>query len=64
VDQLNLETNSLYEFKSIAFERVRVFIQSIYPVANAILFGSNAIGLALPDSDVDILLYGLPCCVK
>ena len=28
------------------------------------LFGSNAIGLSLPNSDVDILLYGLPCDIK
>jgi DNA polymerase sigma len=39
-------------------------VQSLYPHANAVLFGSNAIGLSLPNSDVDILLYGLPCDVK
>ena len=64
IDQLSIETNALYEVKSIAFERVRVFVQSLYPHANAVLFGSNAIGLSLPNSDVDILLYGLPCDVK
>ena len=61
VDELGIETNALYNLKVIAFQRVRVFIQSIYPLVNMILFGSNAIGLSLPNSDVDILLVGLPC---
>jgi DNA polymerase sigma len=39
-------------------------VQSLYPIANAVLFGSNAIGLSLPNSDVDILLCGLPCSLK
>ena len=64
VEQINVETNSLYEFRVIAFERVRVFVQSLYPIANALLFGSNAIGLSLPNSDVDILLYELPSNAK
>ena len=45
----------------MAFERVRIFIQNNYPFSNALLFGSNAIGLALPASDVDILLTGFNC---
>jgi DNA polymerase sigma len=59
-----METNALYDLKIIAFERVRVYIQSLYPAANTVLFGSNAIGLSLPNSDVDILLYGLPCTAR
>jgi predicted nucleotidyltransferase len=39
-------------------------VQSLYPIASAVLFGSNAIGLSLPNSDVDILLFGLPCSLK
>jgi len=50
--------------KIISFERVRVFVQSLFPTANALLFGSNAIGLSLPNSDVDIMLLNLPCCEK
>ena len=64
VDELSLETNALYSMKVLAFERVRVFVQSLYPSTSPVLFGSNAIGLSLPDSDVDILLTGLPCCLK
>ena len=43
----------------IAFERIRYFIQSIFPQAEASLFGSNAVGLSLPSSDIDIMLTGL-----
>ena len=45
----------------MAFERVRILIQNNYPFSNAVLFGSNAIGLALPGSDVDILVVGFNC---
>ena len=41
-----------------------MYIQSLYPMANPFLFGSNAVGLSLPNSDVDILLFGLPCQYK
>lgn len=64
VDELGIQTNSLYNHKIISFERVRVFVQSFYPAANAILFGSNAIGLSLPNSDVDILLTELRCLTR
>jgi len=33
----------------------------MFASANTVLFGSNATGLSLPNSDVDILLVGLPC---
>ena len=36
----------------------------LFPMANAVLFGSNAVGLSLPNSDVDILLTSLNCCSK
>lgn len=64
VDDLGMKTNALYDHKIISFERVRVFVQSLFPMTNAILFGSNAIGLSLPNSDVDILLTCLNCFNK
>ena len=59
-----MQTNALYNHKIIAFERVRTFTQSIFPMTNAILFGSNAVGLSLPNSDVDILLSCNNCSTK
>lgn len=32
----------------------------MYPYAEANLFGSNAVGLSLPSSDIDVMLVGLP----
>lgn len=51
----------MLEARVMAFERVRILIQNNYPFSNAVLFGSNAIGLALPGSDVDILVVGFNC---
>jgi len=31
------------------------------PFVEPLLFGSNTLGLSLPSSDVDILLFGLQC---
>ena len=56
-----MQTNALYNHKIIAFERVRTFVQSMYPMTSAVLFGSNAVGLSLPNSDVDILLSCVNC---
>ena len=56
-----MQTNALYNHKIIAFERVRSYVQSLYPMTNAVLFGSNAIGLSMPNSDVDILLTSMNC---
>ena len=33
-------------------------------MTNAVLFGSNAVGLSLPNSDVDILLTCMNCYCK
>jgi DNA polymerase sigma len=51
----------MLEARIVAFERARILVQNNFPLSNAILFGSNAIGLALPASDVDILLVGFQC---
>jgi DNA polymerase sigma len=64
VDDLGNQTNALYNHKIISFERVRTFVQSLYPMTNAVLFGSNAVGLSLPNSDVDILLACPNCYCK
>ena len=64
VDSLSTETNNLYEHKRVAFEKSRFFIQSIFPNTQAILFGSNAVGLSLPTSDIDIMLFNLPCTTR
>ena len=32
-----------------------------FPTVQAMLFGSNAVGLSLPTSDIDIMLFNLPC---
>lgn len=32
----------------------------MYPYSDVVLFGSNAVGLSLPTSDIDIMLVGLP----
>lgn len=44
----------------IVFQRIRFFIMKLYGeyTVDAKLFGSNAAGLALPTSDIDILLTG------
>lgn len=54
----------MLEARVMAFERVRILIQNNYPFSNAVLFGSNAIGLALPTSDVDILIVGFQCMTR
>ena len=64
LDNLSVQSNSSYESKYIAFERVRYFVKSMYPVGDAILFGSNAVGLSLPTSDIDIMLIDMPCQSK
>lgn len=61
IDSLSIETNNLYESKVICFERVRYFIKSLFPHTEAMLFGSNSMGLSLPSSDVDIMLYNVQC---
>lgn len=33
----------------------------MFPFGEAVLFGSNAVGLSLPTSDIDIMLIDLPC---
>jgi DNA polymerase sigma len=45
----------------VVFERIRYFIMKLYGeyTVDAKLFGSNAVGLALPTSDIDILMTGL-----
>lgn len=48
----------------VCFERVRFFVRCLFPSADTILFGSNAVGLSLPTSDIDIMLYNLPCFTK
>ena len=58
---INASTNKILYARVMAFERVRILIQNNYPFSNAVLFGSNAIGLALPGSDVDILVVGFNC---
>ena len=64
IDGLSMETNNLYDRKVVAFERIRYFVQSLFPSAQTTLFGSNAVGLSLPTSDIDILLFDLPCYTK
>lgn len=60
LDDLSMQSNSSYESKVVAFERVRYFSKCLYPQTEAILFGSNAVGLSLPSSDIDIMLVDLP----
>jgi len=64
LDSLSMQSNSSYESKVFAFERVRYFAKSLYPSGEAILFGSNAVGLSLPSSDIDIMLVDMPCRTK
>lgn len=64
IDSLSIETNNLYDHKIVAFQRVRFFIQTLFPTSQAILFGSNAVGLSLPTSDIDIMLFNLPCVCR
>lgn len=64
INSLSIETNNLYESKILCFERIRVFIQNIFPMAQPVLFGSNAVGLSLPSSDIDIMLVNVPCRTK
>jgi DNA polymerase sigma len=60
VDELSHKSNKIYESKVMAFERVSYFIRCMYPGVNPVLYGSNAIGLALPSSDIDIMICQLP----
>ena len=64
IDDLSIQTNNLYDHKVVCFERVRFFVQSIFPTTESVLFGSNAVGLSLPTSDIDIILFNLPCGCK
>ncbi len=61
VDSLSTESNNSFESKAIAFERVRYFVKSLYSLSEAVLFGSNAVGLALPTSDIDVMLVQMNC---
>lgn len=63
-DELSIEANSLYEHKVVCFERIKFFISTMFQTGKAVLFGSNAVGLSLPTSDVDIILFDLPCVSK
>lgn len=60
VDGLSIESNSLLEARLVVFERIRFFVMKLYGeyTVDAKLFGSNAAGLALPTSDIDILMTG------
>lgn len=60
IDKLSIETNNLSDRKVVAFERVRFFVGNIFPMSQAILFGSNAVGLSLPSSDIDIMVFNIP----
>lgn len=64
LDNLSMQSNSSYDSKVIAFERVRYFVKSIYPYGESVLFGSNAVGLSLPTSDIDIMLVDMHCRSK
>jgi DNA polymerase sigma len=64
IDSLSIHTNNLYDHKIVAFERVRYFVNSIFQTSQAQLFGSNAVGLSLPTSDIDIMLFNLPCTCR
>lgn len=46
-------------WQSAAIERVRVAVQSIWPQAQCDIFGSFGTGLAIPSSDVDIVVTGI-----
>jgi predicted nucleotidyltransferase len=45
-------------WQSAAIERVRATVQSIWPQAQCDIFGSFGTGLAIPSSDVDIVVTG------
>jgi predicted nucleotidyltransferase len=45
-------------WQSSAIERVRTTVQSIWPQAQCDIFGSFGTGLAIPSSDVDIVVTG------
>ena len=64
LDNLSMKSNSSYQSKVISFQRVRYFTKSLYPYGQAILFGSNAVGLSLPSSDIDIMLVDMACKTK
>jgi predicted nucleotidyltransferase len=46
-------------WQSAAIERVRTTVQSIWPQAQCDIFGSFGTGLAIPSSDVDIVVTGI-----
>jgi hypothetical protein len=46
-------------WQSAAIERVRTTVQSIWPQAQCDIFGSFGTGLAIPSSDVDIVVTGV-----
>ena len=50
-------------WQEAAIERVRILVQSIWPQAQCDVFGSFGTGLAIPSSDVDIVVSGMvvPC---
>jgi DNA polymerase sigma len=40
---------------------VSFFIKNLFRDAETVLFGSNAVGLSLPTSDIDVMILNLPC---
>lgn len=64
VDNLSLESNRLWDHKIVTFERISTYVRLFFPHSTATLFGSNAVGLSLPTSDIDIMLSNLPCVTK
>ena len=56
IDSISIESNNLYNYKLGAYQFVAFFVSSMFPTTDINLFGSNAVGLALANSDIDIML--------
>jgi predicted nucleotidyltransferase len=61
LDNLSTESNRQYESKVVAFQRVRWVSTTVLRGVEAVLHGSNALGISLPSSDVDIMLVESGC---
>lgn len=56
IDTISIESNNLYNYKLSAYQFIVFFISSLLPTTNITLFGSNAVGLSLASSDIDIMI--------
>lgn len=59
IDTISIQSNNLYNYKLSAYQFIVFFVSSLLPTTNITLFGSNAVGLSLASSDIDIMISNM-----